>query len=436
MSETNTTLPVNSKETSKLESIRHFILNNIVVLIFVTLSIAAFFISKQPLFFVLSELLQRISRNSFMVLALLIPVMAGMGLNFSIIVGGMAGQMAIIIVTNYGMKGLFGIGAAFVIAIPFAVIFGIMTGKLLNKTRGQEMIAGMILGFFANGIYQFIFLFLVGAVIPLANSNMLLRSGVGLRNTIDLDDGIKYGLDRAFDGAMNQPLFKMLMWASIASIAVFVLIMIINKVRGKSFKTNHITAVVTSTVVLGLSYAIMYVDTLPSDLRMLKNLKFPILTGAIIILLAAFNIVIKKTKLGQDFRTVGQDQHIAQVSGIKVNKVRVIAITLSTLFAAWGQIIFLQNIGVLNTFGSHMQIGLFSVAALLVGGATVKKATVGQAILGVILFHTLFIVTPYAGKEMFGDPQIGEFFRSFVAYGVISVSLILYAWKKTMMNKA
>jgi len=139
--------------------------------------------------------------------------------------------------------------------------------------------------------------------------------------------------------------------------------------------------------------------------------------------------------MGQDFRTVGQSNHIARVSGINVSRVRVRAITISTFLAAWGQIIFLQNIGTINTYGSHEQIGMFSVAALLVGGASTSKATIGQAILGVILFHTLFIVSPMAGKNLFGDAQIGEYFRAFVVYGVIGISLGLHAWRRRISAK-
>jgi len=136
--------------------------------------------------------------------------------------------------------------------------------------------------------------------------------------------------------------------------------------------------------------------------------------------------------MGQDLRTVGQDMHIAAVSGINVDRVRTIAVMLSILFAAWGQVIFLQNIGTLSTYGSHVQIATFSIAAILLGGASVAKATSGQAILGVILFHTLFIVSPKAGNNLFGDAEIGEFFRAFVSYGVIGVALGLHAWNKTV----
>jgi simple sugar transport system permease protein len=147
-------------------------------------------------------------------------------------------------------------------------------------------------------------------------------------------------------------------------------------------------------------------------------------------LLCLFTKFIVKTKLGQDFRAMGQDLKIAKVSGIPTDKTRIIAITMSIVCAAWGQIIFLQNIGTLNTYASHEQVGMFAIAALLIGGASVTKATIGEAFVGTILFHTLFIVSPNAGKNLFGDAQIGEFFRVFIAYGVIAASLVLHAWQK------
>ena len=93
-------------------------------------------------------------------------------------------------------------------------------------------------------------------------------------------------------------------------------------------------------------------------------------------------------------------------------------------------IIFLQNMGTLNTYNSHNQIGMFSAAALLVGGASVSKANIRNVFLGVILFHLMFYVSPYAGKNLIGEAQLGEYFRVFVSYGVITLSLVLYELKK------
>ena len=126
---------------------------------------------------------------------------------------------------------------------------------------------------------------------------------------------------------------------------------------------------------------------------------------------------------------------VANSAGINVNKMRIIAIMISTVLAAWGQIIYLQNVGTLQTMTSHESVGLYAVAAILVGGASVRKATNAQAIIGVVLFHTLFIVSPQAGQALFNNAQLGEFFRVFLSYGVIALALALHAWERVKKNK-
>ena len=73
---------------------------------------------------------------------------------------------------------------------------------------------------------------------------------------------------------------------------------------------------------------------------------------------------------------------------------------------------------------------MFSIAALLVGGASVEKASIKNVFLGVILFHTMFIVAPRTGTVITGDSMIGEYFRVFVSYAVITVALVMYETKK------
>lgn len=65
--------------------------------------------------------------------------------------------------------------------------------------------------------------------------------------------------------------------------------------------------------------------------------------------------------------------HAASVAGKNADHNRVPAIVFSSVLADWGQIIFLQNIGTLNTYNSHEQVGTFAIAALLIGGATVPS---------------------------------------------------------------
>ena len=73
---------------------------------------------------------------------------------------------------------------------------------------------------------------------------------------------------------------------------------------------------------------------------------------------------------------------------------------------------------------------MFAIASLLVGGASVTKATIPNVFLGVVLFHLMFVVSPMAGKYLIGEAQLGEFFRVFISYGVIAIALVLYSWRR------
>jgi simple sugar transport system permease protein len=160
------------------------------------------------------------------------------------------------------------------------------------------------------------------------------------------------------------------------------------------------------------------------------GVKIPALTLLIIALMCLLIVWFRRTKLGQDMRAVGQDMQVARDAGINVERTRIISIVISTVLAGFGMILYLQNIGNLSTYSAHSQVGMFCIAALLVGGASVDRASIGNVFLGVTLFHLMFIVAPQAGAKITGDSMIGEYFRVFVSYGVITLALIMYEMKK------
>lgn len=417
------------------EQLKRMAIDNIVTLIFIVICIFGAYYSGFGGPQILQEIIVRLGRNGFLVLALIIPILAGMGLNFGIVIGAMAGQVAIIAVAHWAnggsqmFTGFTGLLLTVLISTPIAMLFGWMAGVMMNKTKGQEMISSLIMGFFANGVYQFIFLFLCGTLIPIKDPIIMLAAGVGVKNTIDLKENIKYSLDGSLDWLSQYGvyfyLFNVLIMFFAAALIYQVIRLIKEYRKHKKLDKRWATWAAISVAVIGFS-------AIASNSSAYKMIKVPVPTFIVIALMCIFNVVIMKTKLGQEFRTIGQDMHIAKVAGLDVDGLRVKAIVISTVLAAWGQIVFLQNLGTLNTYGSHESIAMFSAAALLVGGASVTKATWQQALLGVVLFHTLFYVSPYAGKNLLGDTQVGEFFRVFVAYGVICLSLALYAWKKYM----
>ncbi|NYB76148.1 ABC transporter permease [Sedimentibacter hydroxybenzoicus DSM 7310] len=409
--------------------------DNLVTIIFILFTIFGFMVSDGvSLNYFLTELSSRFFRNAFLVLSLIIPVVAGLGLNFGIVVGAMAGQIAIAIVRYFNMGGISGMMLTLFIAFPIAALFGYFTGLLYNKTRGQEMIASLIVGYFANGLYQFLFLFVVGVIIKVpATHPMIKPDGVGIRMTVDLvalkDGGLKYALDNI----LQMPF----MWAVLAVAAAILLLQVIRYVRNNKkptfTKNNRIMTYINIAICLILIGVSVHAITTKSSLMMVR--KVPVVTGLMIIGLCIFSEKILSTKLGQDFRSVGQSQHIAEVSGINVDRTRLIATMISTVLAAWGQIMYMQNMGTLNTYGAHTQIGMFSVASLLVGGASTQKANIRHAILGTLLFNSMFIMSPEIGKSVFGNALLGEYFRTFMVYGVIGLALGLHVWRTNKKEK-
>lgn len=405
-----------------------FLVSHMVTILFVILCVIGLRLSGLSVAFYLNDIINRIARNLFLILALIIPVMAGMGLNFAIVIGAMAGQAAIITVTHWGVAGINGILLGVVLCTPPAIMLGWLTGRLLNRARGKEMITSLILGFFANGVYQLIFLLMVGSIIPMKNEVLVLSSGVGLRSTIDLTGGLKYGVD----DLIRTPFPRFALYLAFG-VALYSGWQMFRAFRSGERDWKDVLRPGVRLAVCG--FVAVWSILAMSGQTLINFVRVPTATIIVIGVLCLFNVFIVRTKLGQDLRTVGHDQHIAQVAGINVMRTRIIAIVISTLLAAWGQILFLQNLGAFSTYGSHEQVGMFASAAILIGGASVSKATVGHAILGCILFHTLFIVSPLAGRNLLGDAQLGEYFRSFVAYGVIGLSLGLHAWKKMIQSR-
>ncbi|HOR86337.1 MAG TPA: ABC transporter permease [Bacillota bacterium] len=403
-----------------------YLADNIVPIIFIAFTLLGFVLTTNvPFNFFLSELSSRFYRNAFIVLSLVIPVIAGLGLNFGIVIGAMSGQLAIIIVRYLSIEylhlsGFWELVFCLVLSLPIAAFIGFLTGKLYNKTRGQEMIASLIVGFFANGVYQFILLFATGIIIPVRSSHPMIKpDGVGVRMTVDMGE-----LHYSLQNILKVPF----LWA-VLLVSVLLLALVISRhLMGKKGHNKDNRVIFFTKVGLSAVLIIYSVFAIVTKSKITSVKDVPAATIIIIGLLCLFTELIMKTKLGQDFRSVGQSQHIAESNGINVDKTRIIAVIMSTVLAAWGQIIYLQDMGTLNVYGAHTQIGMFSVAALLVGGASVHKATVSQALIGTILFNSMFIMSPEIGKAAFGNALLGEYFRTFMVYGIIGMALGIYVW--------
>lgn len=404
-----------------MKQISRWFSENIVVAFFTVLCILAYMIAGQAPYVVMSDLINRVMRNSIMVLALIIPILAGMGLNFGIVVGAMSAQAAIIFITHWRIGGVLGILAALVISTVISVICGYLLGRLFNKTRGQEMITGMIAGYFGNGIYLLIFLVLLGTIIPFWDPELSISTGIGIKDTLNMQKNMKGALDYVFELKFSIVLM--------ITFGLFTLYTAWKAVK----KKEDVKKLAIRWGIWGIFLAVVLKT--PVIGKVVAKCDVPIVTLLFIILVSVLCQYITKTKLGQDFRSVGSDIKIAEASGINVDRIRILATIFSTVLAGWGQFVFLQNMGTFSTYTAQQNVGTFSIAALLVGGASIDKANVKQAFTGVVLFQLLFLLAPAAGTKIFNDSQVGEYFRTVISNGVIAVALVLHAIHKMKAAK-
>lgn len=335
---------------------------NFAPFIFLVLFLTGLYFSQMSGTFVLNEVINRFIRDGVLVLSLVLPIVAGMGINFAVVVGAMCAQAAMLFIIIAQIGGFGGFVAASLLGIAFAAATGYLIGRILNRVKGKEMIATIIIGLLANSIYQLVFLVGYGTFIPAHNSEILLSTGKGVRSMVDLA-AYRDILDQIWAiklGGINIPVFMILL-------------------------------------VLLFCFAVAY---------------------------------FLNTRMGHRIRAVGQDMNKAEILGINVNRTRILVIILSLVIACLGQMIYLQNIGMFSVYTAHGNSDIVSAAALLAGGATIKVAKVRHVIIGVLLFHALFIVSPQAGQHLFGNAALGEYFRSFVAYTTITVALILNLRKR------
>ena len=173
------------KKTSKF-SFGSFLRRSSVPIMFIIICAFCIPLSGLSPSYLINEIVTRMGRNAFLIISLLIPIMAGMGLNFGMTLGAMAGEIGLILASDWQIIGIPGMVLAMILSIPISILLGWFCGKILNMAKGREMITSYIMSFFINGVYQLVVLYLMGSIIPIKHTSIKLPRGYGIRNTVSL----------------------------------------------------------------------------------------------------------------------------------------------------------------------------------------------------------------------------------------------------------
>ena len=335
----------------------------------------------------LSNTLVRFGMNGVMVLAMIPMVQSGCGLNFGLPLGIIAGLLGatlsielnaqimtylVDLAAEYKISWLtqefvdawrapLGFASAILIAIPIAAILGWFYGKLLNRVKGDEMMIATYVGFSSVS-----FMCIAWLLLPYKHPTMVWGySGQGLRTTISVEGYWLHVLNDAL--AVN-------------------------------------------------------LDDYASMPEWITHLYIP--TGMLIFFaVMAFLVwLFMKTKTGTAMTAAGSNPEFARASGVNVDRMRTISVMLSTVLGAIGIIVYEQSFGFIQLYMGPFYMALPAVASILLGGASVNKASILNVIVGTFLFQGILTMTPSVINSYL-QTDMSEVIRLIVSNGMILYAL-------------
>jgi simple sugar transport system permease protein len=129
-----------------------------------------------------------------------------------------------------------------------------------------------------------------------------------------------------------------------------------------------------------------------------------------------------RTKTGTAITAVGSNPEFARASGINVNRMRTISVMLSTVLGAIGILVYEQSFGFIQLYMGPLYMAFPAVAAILLGGASVNKATMVNVVVGTFLFQGILTMTPSVINSLL-QSDMSEVIRIIVSNGMILYAL-------------
>ena len=129
-----------------------------------------------------------------------------------------------------------------------------------------------------------------------------------------------------------------------------------------------------------------------------------------------------RTKTGTAITAVGSTPEFARASGTDGDKMRTISVIMSTVLGAIGILVYEQSFGFIQLYMGPFYMAFPAVAAILLGGASVNKATMVNVVVGTFLFQGILTMTPSVINSVM-QTDMSEVIRIIVSNGMILYAL-------------
>ena len=112
----------------------------------------------------------------------------------------------------------------------------------------------------------------------------------------------------------------------------------------------------------------------------------------------------------------------AKAAGINIDRTRTLSVIISTWLAAIGILVYEQGFGFIQLYMAPFYMAMPAVSAILIGGASVNKASITNVIIGTILFQGIVTMTPTVMNNMV-HMDMSEVIRMIASNGMILYAL-------------
>lgn len=130
-----------------------------------------------------------------------------------------------------------------------------------------------------------------------------------------------------------------------------------------------------------------------------------------------------RSKTGLAMSAAGANPMFAKACGINVDKMRIIGTILSTVIASVGILAYAQGFGFMQLYNGPLMMGFTSVAAVLIGGATPKRATITNVLIGTFLFQGILSMGLNVANAYIPGSSLSEVMRLVISNGIIIYAL-------------
>jgi simple sugar transport system permease protein len=158
-----------------------------------------------------------------------------------------------------------------------------------------------------------------------------------------------------------------------------------------------------------------------------KYITVPTGSVLLVLLLCYLTYLFFRSKPGIAISASGANPMFARAAGLHVDNSRVLASIISMILGAVGIIVYGQSFGFVQLYDGPFFMAFPAVAAILIGGATARRAKVFHVILGAFVFNSLLATSLPVINRLLVDSDatvLTDVIRQVVQNGIILYALM------------